>query len=513
MLDDSQPVALLTQQHLAGLFADHTDGLPVLDLTAVAPLWKDSAEDNPDPFITGLTSQHLAYVIYTSGSTGTPKGVLVEHAQLVRLFTSTEAWFGFTEHDVWTLFHSYAFDFSVWEIWGALLYGARLIVVAKDIARSPEDFYALICAEGVTVLNQTPSAFQRLIAAQSRSNASHRLRYVIFGGEALDVAALTPWHERDGEQRTRLINMYGITETTVHVTYRLLKPEDTLRGGPSPIGCPLPDLRAYILDAHRQPVPVGVAGELYIGGAGVARGYLNRPELTEERFLCDPFTKEPGGRMYRTGDLGRWLPDGNIEFLGRNDFQVKIRGFRIELGEIESLLMGHPGVREAAVLAREDKAGDKQLVAYYTETGSGEQQESGAVNAEQLRSHLSASLPEYMIPAAYVRLEFLPLTPNGKLDRKALPAPESDAYNRKEYEAPQGEIEELISQQWTEVLGVERVGRHDNFFEIGGHSLLAVTLMERMRRNDLQVDVRTLFTAPTLVALAAVTKKIKEIEL
>ena len=265
-----------------------------------------------------------------------------------------------------------------------------------------------------------------------------------------------------------------------------------------PIGRPIANTQIYILDAHGEPVPMGVSGELYIGGAGVARGYLNRPDLTAERFLKDPFVSDPAARMYRTGDLGRYLADGNIEFLGRNDFQVKIRGFRIELGEIEARLMEHPAVREAVVIAREDTPGDKRLAAYYTST---EQQD--AFGAEHLRSHLSSVLPEYMVPAAYVRLEQLPLTANGKLDRRALPAPEADAYSTRGYEPPEGEVETRMAEVWAEVLKLDRVGRHDNFFELGGHSLLAVTLIERMRRSGFRVDVRSLFATATLADLAA----------
>ncbi|MGA8529828.1 MAG: amino acid adenylation domain-containing protein, partial [Acidobacteriaceae bacterium] len=496
MLEDSAPVALLTQNHLADLFKDLHEGLPVLDLSSATPAWERQPETDPDPAAVGLSPNHLAYVIYTSGSTGMPKGVMVQHSNAMRLFTATDAWFHFGPDDVWTLFHSYAFDFSVWEIWGALFYGGRLIIVPKTIVRSPDEFYRLICKERVTILNQTPAAFQQLIATQARSNETHHLRYVVFGGEALKVSHLRPWYEQEPNQHTRLVNMYGITETTVHVTYRVLEQADTLRHGGSPIGRRIPDLRTYILDSHGEPVPVGVAGELYIGGAGVARGYLNRPELTAEKFLADPFIDGPVARMYRTGDLGRWLADGNIEFLGRNDFQVKIRGFRIELGEIEARLAEHPGVREAVVLAREDTPGDKRLVAYYT---SSEED----IDAEQLRAYLSAVLPEYMVPAAYVRMESLPLTPNGKLDRRALPAPDGDSYATHGYEPPQGEIEEKLAEIWAEVLKLDRVGRHDNFFELGGHSLLAVTLIERMRRAGFKVDVRSVFAAPTLADLAA----------
>ncbi|HZI74228.1 MAG TPA: AMP-binding protein, partial [Gemmatimonadales bacterium] len=357
---------------------------------------------------------------------------MVQHRNVVRLFAATDAWFHFDAHDVWSLFHSCAFDFSVWEIWGALLYGGRLIVVAQDTARSPEEFYRLVCRKKVTVLNQTPSAFRQFIAAQAGSREEHHLRYVIFGGEALEVATLKSWYERHEESQPRLINMYGITETTVHGTYRALSEEDTRRPGGSPIGRRIPDLRIYILDAYGEPVPVGVTGELYIGGSGVARGYLDRPQLTMEKFLADPFSTEPGARMYRTGDLGRWLPEGTIEFLGRNDFQVKIRGFRIELGEIEARLSQCAGVREAVVVAREDVPGDKRLVAYLVG-------EEGMVpDAAELRAELLPQLPEYMVPSAFVVLQALPLSSNGKLDRKALPAPETTALIAREYEAPQG---------------------------------------------------------------------------
>src|SRR5581483_3474627 len=290
---------------------------------------------------------------------------------VTRLLHATDAWFHFNEQDSWSLFHSFAFDFSVWEIWGALAYGGRLVVVPWEVSRSPDEFYDLVCETGITVLNQTPSAFKQLMQAQGRSARQHQLRYVIFGGEALEVGTLQPWYERNGEQ-TQLINMYGITETTVHVTYRPISAEDTRHTGASPIGRRIPDLQTYILDAQLQPVPVGVTGERYIGGAGVARGYLNRPELTAERFIRDPFAgksesnsnSNSEAKLYKTGDLGRYLPDGNIEYLGRNDFQVKIRGFRIELGEIEAKLNACEGVSTAVVIAREDQPGDKRLVAY-----------------------------------------------------------------------------------------------------------------------------------------------------
>jgi amino acid adenylation domain-containing protein len=490
MLEDSAPVALLTasslQQQLP-VTTIPTFFLDDLDAWALQP--------THNPALTDLTSQHLAYVIYTSGSTGQPKGVMVEHAQVVRLLAATDDDFHFGPEDVWTLFHSYAFDFSVWELWGALAYGGRLVIVPSLCARSPKDFYALLCREQVTVLNQTPSAFRSLISAQDEQ--AHRLRYVIFGGEALELHALAPWIERNDPQQTRLINMYGITEITVHATYRAITREDVESGRGSVVGRGLPDLRVYILDRYGEPVPVGVTGEIYVGGAGVARGYLHRPKLTAERFLCDPFQVDPTARMYKSGDLGKWLPDGTIEYLGRNDFQVKIRGFRIELGEIEAKLAQQPGVRDAVVIAREDIPGNKRLVAYLTT------QEGGSVVAAELRNALAKELAEYMVPSAFVQLTHLPLTPNGKLDRQALLAPDQHAVAARAYEAPQGEVEETMAVIWQELLGLQRVGRHDDFFELGGHSLLAVQLVARLRHAcRVDVPLAALFHKPQLALLA-----------
>jgi amino acid adenylation domain-containing protein len=449
---------------------------------------------------TGLRPEHLAYVIYTSGSTGVPKGVQVEHAQVVRLFSACAGRFGFGPEDVWTLFHSVAFDFSVWEIWGALLHGGRLVVVPQAVARAPEDFHRLLCDEAVTVLSHTPGAFRQLLAARAAAPRPHRLRHVVFGGEALDTAVLEPWFADPGNAGTRLTNMYGITETTVHVTHRTLTAADVARRGPAPIGVPLADLRAYLLDRHGRLVPPGVTGELHVGGAGVARGYLNRPELTGERFLSDPFA---GGtapqRMYRTGDLARWNADGELDYLGRADAQVKIRGFRVELGEIEARLGAHPGVRDrAVVLAAPDAAGERRLVAYVVPTDPG-----AAPGAEELRGHLSVDLPAHMVPAAFVALDALPLTRNGKLDRAALPAPDGSAYRRHGYQPPLGATETALAEIWTELLQVERVSRTDDFFDLGGHSLLVVALLERMRRRGLHTDVRAVFAEPTLSGLAS----------
>ncbi len=499
-LGDSAPVALLSQHSVQ-------EALPAVQVPVInlddADLQDESVRN---PQVPGLTAAHLAYVIYTSGSTGLPKGVMVEHRNVARLFSATEEWFGFNEQDVWALFHSFAFDFSVWEIWGALLHGGRLLIVPQLVSRSPEDCYKLLCSAGVTVLNQTPSAFRQLIAAQGENGQPHSLRQVIFGGEALDTALLKPWYARDLNAATQLVNMYGITETTVHVTYYPLQAEDAQRLGASPIGKRIPDLQLYVLDDRREPVPVGVVGELYVGGAGVARGYLNRAELSAERFLDNPFSSEANARMYRTGDLGRWLADGSLEYLGRNDEQVKIRGFRIELGEIEAQLSACEGVRDALVLVREDEPGDKRLVAYVIGAAGVE------LDAAQLREQLRQSLAEYMLPSAFVSLESFPLTANGKLDRKALPAPDRSAVASRGYEAPEGDTEIAIARIWQDLLQLDQVGRHDHFFELGGHSLLAVKLIERMRQVNLSADVRVLFGQPTLSALAAAVGGKHEVE-
>ncbi|MGF6813137.1 amino acid adenylation domain-containing protein [Paraburkholderia sp. Clong3] len=510
VLEDAAPRLLLCDA--AGrqaLGADALGQVSVVDLDTATPGWAGRPSSDPDPRALGLTARHLAYIIYTSGSTGTPKGVMVEHAQIARLFEATQDWYGFTEHDVWCLFHSFSFDFSVWELWGALRYGGRLILVPVDTARCAPDFHDLICKSGVTVLNQTPSAFRTFIDADCQSSVRNRLRYVIFGGEALEPPILRAWYAKYPDSTPQLINMYGITEITVHATYRPLGEPDTSVSG-SPIGARIPDLRVYLLAGDGAPVPFGAVGELHIGGAGVARGYLNRAGLTAERFLADPFSDEAGARMYRTGDLARYLADGNLEFLGRNDDQVKIRGFRIEPGEIAARLVEHERVRDAVVVAREDRTGQMRLVAYVVYAPeAGAQHEAGAQEEDQgalagaLRAHLGARLPDYMVPAAFVRLAALPLTANGKLDRKELPVPDDDAYARAAHAAPQGEIETALAGIWAELLGLERVGRHDHFFELGGHSLLAVQLMERLRRLSLGVEVRTLFARPVLCDLAA----------
>lgn len=454
-------------------------------------IWKES-KTLP---VSSVGPQNLAYVIYTSGSTGNPKGVMIEHHNVIRLFKSTDCWYQFNEKDTWTLFHSYAFDFSVWEIWGALLYGGKLVVVPYWISRSPKDFYQLLVEEEVTVLNQTPSAFRQLIQVceQEDKNKNLQLRYVIFGGEALEPTSLLPWFQRYGEKNPQLINMYGITETTVHVTYYPITLDDVQHASRSNIGKRIPDLEVYILDAYQQPVPIGVDGELYIGGAGLARGYLNRPELTAERFISHPFSSDLKARLYRTGDLVRYLPDGNLDYRGRIDHQVKIRGFRIEIGEIESTLHTYAYVKEAVVIVREDQPGDKRLVAYVVGDG----------NVDAWREYLKAKLPSYMVPSGFMAMEAIPLTANGKVDREALPMPEEKQINS-ECVGPRNSNEQILTTIWKRVLGVKKVGIYDNFFEIGGDSILSIQIISQASQVGLKLTPKQMFECPTIAELAQV---------
>ena len=492
MLDDAQAPILLTQRRLAPRLPRHSARTIFVEDERIVGGGRGG---NPTA---GATADDPAYVIYTSGSTGQPKGCVVTHRNVARLMQSTEALYGFDSTDVWTLFHSTAFDFSVWEIWGAWLYGGRLVVVPYDLSRSPEEFYKMLSREKVTVLNQTPSAFRQLIAAESAATDAWplHLRYVIFGGEALEMQSLVPWFARHGDQQPQLVNMYGITETTVHVTYRPLRASDADSG--SMIGRPLPDLQVYIVDEDLRPVPPGIPGEMLVGGAGLALGYLKRPELTAQRFLVDHLTGLPEARLYRTGDLARMRADGDIEYLGRIDQQVKIRGFRIELGEIESVLNQHPQISQSAVVAREDEPGEKRLVAYYSGTGV-------PPSVELLRSHLARKLPDYMIPAAFVRLEAFPLTANGKLDRASLPRPDFDRGGlERPFAEPQTPAEKQLAEVWSRVLKLEKVGVDDNFFELGGDSILSIHIVAQARKVGLHFTPRQLFENQSIAKLARV---------
>jgi amino acid adenylation domain-containing protein len=501
LLADAQIAVLLTQEWLAAELASHRAQVMCLD--SASEVIARQSKENP---ISGVGADDLAYVIYTSGSTGQPKGVLISHRNVTPLLTATQSCFHFDGQDVWTLFHSSAFDFSVWEMWGALSSGGRLVVVPGWMTRSPDSFYELLCQERVTVLNQTPSAFYQLLRVEEEIGAQTgdrvgelALRLIIFGGEALEVGRLRPWFERHGDERPQLVNMYGITETTVHVTYRRLSLADLSQERGSPIGRPLPDLQLYLLDQQLQPVPLGVPGELHVGGQGLSRGYLNRPELTAERFIPNPFSQAPGARLYKTGDLARYLSNGELVYLGRSDHQVKIRGYRIELGEIEVVLSQHPGVRDVVVAARQEGSGELHLVAYVVL----EQETAPATN--ELRSFLKEKLPEYMVPASFVVLETLPLTPSGKLDRAALPAPEPARPNLESpFVAPRTPVDEELAEIWRGLLGIERIGIRDNFFELGGHSLLLTQLGSRIQQAfQVQVPLRILFDAPTITDLSA----------
>ncbi|WP_192247455.1 non-ribosomal peptide synthetase, partial [Mesorhizobium caraganae] len=498
ILGDAAPRLLLADAAgRAALGAEALVDVSVVDLETATPAWAELPACDPDPRALGLTSRHLAYVIYTSGSTGTPKGAKNEHRAIINRLIWMQKAYALNATDVVLQKTPFGFDVSAWEFFWTLLEGATLVLAPPAAHKDPDALVNLIISQRITTAHFVPSMLVSFMDTKGVDRCTS-LQRLVCSGEALPaslaqkVRRVLPW--------TGLHNLYGPTEAAIDVTAWNC-PAD-FDGSVVPIGRPIANTRLYLLDGHGAPVPFGAVGELYIGGAGVARGYLNRADLTAERFIASPFVD--GDRLYKTGDLARYLPDGNLEFLGRNDDQVKIRGFRIEPGEIAARLCEHAWVREAVVVARQDRAGDKHLVAYVVcgpEAGSDEDDGDGLAGG--LRAHLSGRLPDYMVPAAFVRLAALPLTPNGKLDRNGLPAPADDTYARAAYEAPQGGIETALAEIWAELLGVERVGRHDNFFELGGHSLLAVQLMERLRRLSLGVEVRTLFARPVLADLAA----------
>ncbi len=469
LLQDSGISLLITQRSVVSQISPG-ESLEIVVLEDIATQLQNQSSDS---VAVKILPDHPAYVIYTSGSTGKPKGCIVTHANVIRLLKATEPWFKFNSNDVWTLFHSYAFDFSVWELWGALLYGGKVVVVPYWTSRSPKDFLKLLQDEKVTVLNQTPSAFKQLVQAAAKG-ADLALRYVIFGGEALELQSLQPWFELYGDEKPRLINMYGITETTVHVTYREITQADVTNRS-SVIGQPIPDLSFYILDENLEPSPVGVAGEVYIAGAGVTRGYLHHPRLSAERFIPNPFAFVPGSRLYCTGDLARRLANGELEYLGRADQQIKIRGFRIEPGEIAAVLSSHPQVKEAFVTVRTTGNEDHRIVAYFISDAEDDLK-------PVLRSFLTSKLPDYMIPAAFMPIEAIPLTVNGKVDQTALPAPDWGSTS-KPYVAPRNDQEATICSQMASLLKLERVGITDDFFEIGGDSLLVTQLVIRLRET------------------------------
>ncbi|WP_164759530.1 amino acid adenylation domain-containing protein, partial [Mesorhizobium sp. M5C.F.Ca.IN.020.29.1.1] len=488
VVDDAAPRLLLCDAAgRAALGAEALADVSVVDLETVTPAWAELPACDPDPRALGLTARHLAYVIYTSGSTGTPKGVMVEHASTVNLLHWSSGVFADSEISRTLFSTSISFDLSVYECFVPLSQGSTLYLVedALALAQTPLD---------VSLINTVPSAIAALVDQKAVPASTSVIN---LAGERLKADLIERVFESSGVEK--ICNLYAPSETTTYSTWICMPRGEAVV---ETIGRPIANTRVYLLDGHGGPVPFGAVGELCIGGAGVARGYLNRPELTAERFIASPFVD--GDRLYRTGDLARYLPDGNLEFLGRNDEQVKIRGFRIEPGEIAARLCEHAWLREAVVVARQDRAGDKHLVAYVVcapEAGSDDDDGGGLAGA--LRAHLGARLPDYMVPSAFVRLAALPLTPNGKLDRKALPAPADDAYARRSYEAPRGAVETALAQIWAELLGVERVGRHDHFFELGGHSLLAVQLLSRASDLGLNFSAADAFQAPVLKDLAS----------
>lgn len=445
-------------------------------------------------------AQHLAYVIYTSGSTGTPKGVMVEHRNVVSFIRAAVATYGIEAEDRVLQFASPSFDAAVEEIFATLSVGARLVLRPDSALDSIADFADFSRAQALTVWD-LPTAYWHMLVHElheGRITLPASLRLVILGGERALPARIQQWLARAGT-RPRLLNSYGPTESTVVATVSDLSEAGSLLAGrEAPIGRPLAHARVHVLDRRGQPVPIGVPGELHLGGSGVARGYMGRPELTAERFIPDPFSTEPGARLYRSGDLVRWRHDGQLEYLGRNDNQVKIRGLRIELGEIESVLNRSAGVAQAAVIAREDSPGVKRLVAYVC-AGS-----SAGLDTEALRRDLASTLPVYMVPSAFVVLERLPMTPNGKLDTRALPLPERVAATDEARATPRNPVEERLASIWSRVLGLEAVGIHDNFFELGGDSIISIQVISQARQAGLRFTARQLFQNQTIAQLAGV---------
>lgn len=451
-----------------------------------------------------------AYVLYTSGSTGLPKGTIITHRNVVRLLVNDRLQFDFDKRaglDTWIMSHSYCFDFSTWEMYGALFYGGRLVIPPRPLVRDTAKYLDLLLEHEVSVLNQTPGAFYNLIAEVERRDTralDQHLRWVIFGGDRLEPAYLKPWAARFGLERTKLINMYGITETTVHVTFHQLTARDLERhDGASLIGGPIPETTLHILDGDGNLVPPGVPGEMYVGGSGVGGGYLNREELTNERFINNTIGSDPSPRLYKSGDLGRLDFEGILHYLGRNDDQVQVRGFRIELGEITHRMVSHHLVSECVVIPRVTEEGVTQLSAYIVwKHGDG-------LTVEALRAYLGAALPEYMLPAHYVSIDAIPLTSNGKVDKSALPDPTGAAGALglgTDYVAPRNETERRIAEVWTAVLKRDRIGVDDNYFSLGGDSIKAIQVVARLREHGLKVEVLDIFRSPTVAALAQCVK-------
>ena len=502
MLSDSRTAIMVTSPE-ALVKADFEQGN---GQSRGLPLKFIDTRNIPSTLTSTLTCQvspkNLAYIIYTSGSTGKSKGVMVEHRNVVRLYFHQGSLFDFNNRDIWTMFHSPCFDFSVWEMYGALFFGGKVIIVPRLTARQPEKYLQLLKARNVTILNQTPTAFYSLAAEEQDHTNNHlHLKYVIFGGEALHPLKLKNWKNK--YPGTRLINMFGITETTVHVTYKELEDED-IHQDLRCVGGPIPTLSAYIMSNHLKLLPTGIMGELCVGGAGVSRGYLNRPTLTAEKFIENPYSQ--GERLYRSGDLAKIPETMDIEYLGRKDHQVQLRGFRVELGEIEYRLLQHQDIKEAYVMDREDKTGDKYLCAYIVSEKD--------VKAPGLKEFLAQNLPEYMVPSYFVPLAALPLTTNGKVDRRALPEP-GLAKPGKHLEKPRDQVEQKLAELWARVLGIdiELISSETDFFELGGHSLKAGILVAAVHKEmNVKIPLPQIFITPHLRGMAQSIRKAKKDE-
>ncbi|WP_161795326.1 non-ribosomal peptide synthetase, partial [Xanthomonas sp. GPE 39] len=498
MQADCGAVAVLTDTTSRGLFEDSATSAVIVDLHADGERWEHLPYNNSDHHANGLTAHHLAYVIYTSGSTGRPKGTLLTHAGAAHYLQWAVQ--NYQPQPSAVVSSSLSFDATLTSLLAPLLCGAQVELLPEhdtlDALRQ-----RLCDSTPLGLVKLTPAHLEVLGQQLAGHPAPLSPAVMVIGGEALPPATLARWQAL--APHTRIINEYGPTETVVGCAVHTTTADDArARNGRVPIGQPIAHLRLYVLDAYGKLAPIGVPGQLHIAGPQLARGYLGRPDLTAERFVPDPFAEYPGARMYRSGDLARWSADGNLDYLGRNDDQIKLRGFRIELGEIQARLSAHADVRECVVVALEDATGNgKRLVAYWV---GAEDVMSEDLGAEALRNWLSDVLPDYMLPSAYVHLDDLPLTPNGKLDRKALPAPDAAAYAACAYEAPQGAIEQIIAAIWCDLLGLEVIGRRDNFFALGGHSLLAVRVASRLRKElGVEIGVAELFTHATLQDLAA----------
>ncbi len=495
MLSDSKVKILITEKKYDGGYLQDTLETIIVDEDNSA-IEKESS----DNVVLDITPDQTAYVIYTSGSTGKPKGTIISHYNVVRLFQSSKTIFDFNSNDVWTLFHSYSFDFSVWEIWGALIYGGKLIIVPSEITKSPSEFYNLLVQKNVTVLNQTPVAFFQLSNIEESRKAEElvsSLKYIIFGGEALDFNQLKPWIKNHGYKSPTLINMYGITETTVHVTYKVITENDIINSNNHSIGNPLPDLQLYILDNNLTPQQIGVPGEICVSGAGLAKGYLFRDTLTKQKFIDNPFCKN--SKLYRSGDLGRFIDNGEVEYLGRIDKQIKLRGFRIELGEIEKVLSQLPEIKKSVVLLHGETEINKKLVAFYIKN------DNSFIQENKIKKDISSKLPDYMIPSQFIEISEIPITNNGKLDRKYLLNKIKNAkrITQSNYIPPRNKLEKYLKEHWENILEIEKIGIHDDFFKVGGNSIQAAILANNLQNDFNEIfHVGTIFFTPTIYEIA-----------